>query len=95
MKLAFITPAAEANLDEISDYIAEDNPERAITFIREIVDHCNKIADQPGIGRERPEFRSGIRSAPHDQYIIFYRIIDSGVEIMHVLHGARDIKAVF
>ena len=55
MKQAIITPIAEANLDEIANYIAENNPERAITFIREIVAHCHRIANRPGVGRARPD----------------------------------------
>jgi toxin ParE1/3/4 len=95
MKQAVITSLAQANLDDIADYIAENNPERAITFIREIVEHCHEMASLPGVGRGRPELGPGIRSLPHGQYVIFYRIIDTGVEILHVIHGARDVEALF
>ena len=54
---AYFTPQAEIDLEEVGDYIALDNPRRAISFIREIRQHCKKIADgshhyavRPGLG---------------------------------------------
>ena len=95
MKRAKFTSIAEADLREIAYYIARRNPERAMTFIDEIIAHCHKIANHPGIGRARSGLGRGIRSMPYGRYVIFYRVIDTGVEIRHVLHGARDIKAQF
>ena len=95
MTRAYITPAAKSDLDEIADYIAEDNPERARSFIREIVVHCHRIAERPGIGRKRPDLRPDMRSVPHGRYIIFYRNIADGAEIVRVLHGARDVGRLF
>jgi toxin ParE1/3/4 len=42
---AYFTPQAEIDLEEIGDYIALDNPGRAVSFIQE--QHCEKIADGP------------------------------------------------
>ena len=42
-----ITSAAEADLEEIADYIARDNPVRAMTFVRELYERCFDIADMP------------------------------------------------
>ena len=42
---AYLTPQAEIDLEEIGDYIALDNPKRAVSFIREIRQHCEKITD--------------------------------------------------
>lgn len=38
---------------------------------------------------------SNLRSHPHGNYVIFYRPIGDGIEIVRVLHGARDIDAAF
>ena len=95
MKRAKFTSVAEADLREIAYYIARGNPARAMTFIDEIIAHCHEIANRPSIGRGRSELGHGIRSMPHGRYVIFYRAIDTGVEIRHVLHGARDIEARF
>jgi toxin ParE1/3/4 len=38
---------AELDLEEIGDFIAADNPDRAVTFVREIRAHCVRIAKSP------------------------------------------------
>ena len=50
-----IKPLAEQDLEAIGDYIARDNPARAVTFVRELRDHCQRIASHPLGYRERPE----------------------------------------
>ena len=50
---------------------------------------------QPGSGRYREELASGIQSFPFGRYIIFYRAVTSAIEIVRVLHGARDIENIF
>jgi toxin ParE1/3/4 len=44
---AHFTPQAEIDLEEIGDYIALDNPRRAVSFIREMRQNCEKIAEGP------------------------------------------------
>jgi toxin ParE1/3/4 len=46
---------AESDLEEISDYIARENPERAVSFIQEIRDRCLKITTSPEAAPLRPE----------------------------------------
>jgi toxin ParE1/3/4 len=48
---AHFTPQAEIDLEEVGDYIALDNPRRAVSFIREIREHREKIADGPALLR--------------------------------------------
>ncbi|BDI20174.1 hypothetical protein ANSO36C_59760 [Nostoc cf. commune SO-36] len=54
-----------------------------------------KLAAMPGIDRNRPELGEGIRSFPSGNYVIFYRTVEGGIQIMRVLHGARDIEKIF
>jgi toxin ParE1/3/4 len=49
----------------------------------------------PKIGRTRDELSSGLRSFPAARYIIFYRENRDGIEIVRVLHGARDFPPLF
>jgi toxin ParE1/3/4 len=90
-----ITLAAEADLLTISMWIADDNPSRAETFVEELRRACKSIGDMPlaypSLERHR---RRGIRRRPYRDYLIFYRIRDEQVEIVHVLHGARDYEAI-
>jgi toxin ParE1/3/4 len=53
------------------------------------------LAGHPNLGRSRDELEEGIRSFPVGKYVIFYRVIPAGVEIVRVLHGSRDLNAIF
>jgi toxin ParE1/3/4 len=53
------------------------------------------LPGQPLLGRLRPELALNLRSFPVDNHVIFYRPIDAGIEVARVLHGARDIDALF
>lgn len=86
-----VSPQAALDLEEIGDYIARDNPRRAISFIDEMQAKCLKLADAPDIGTARPELGEGIRLLPHGRYLIFYREHDATLRIERVIHSARDI----
>lgn len=83
---------AETDLAEIGDYIAKDNPLRGISFVDEIEATCQRLAEMPGMGSARPELRPGLRSFAHGNYVILYRPVEGGVEIVRVLHSARDVR---
>ena len=51
------------------------------------------LVQNPLAGRERPELRSDLRSFPVGNYIIFYRTLPDGVEIVRVMNGRQDIDA--
>jgi plasmid stabilization system protein ParE len=90
-----VMPAAEADLLAIGMWIAEDNPVRAETFLRELREACRSIGDTPRaypvLGRYR---RVTVRRRTYRDYLIFYRIGKEQVEVVHVLHGARDYEAI-
>ena len=52
-------------------------------------------ADHPLAAEARPDLAPGLRASPVGNYVIFYRPIHDGIEVVRVLHGARDIPAVF
>ena len=95
MKQVFKRPLAEADLDEIWDYIAEDSPERASNLLRKLHAKMQTLATNPNIGRKRDELLPGLRSFPYGNYVIFYLPIENGIEIVRVLQGSRDIEQVF
>ena len=88
MKVTF-SLVAKGDLLDIAVYIAEDNPDRALTFVDELEAKCAKL----GIGIARPELGEGIQAIPHGHYVICYREEQQIVRIERVLHGARDIRA--
>ncbi|MBV8630712.1 MAG: type II toxin-antitoxin system RelE/ParE family toxin [Silvibacterium sp.] len=55
----------------------------------------NSSGRNPRAGRQRDELRSGYRSFTVGQYLILYRVQEGAVEIMHVVHGKRDLGAMF
>ncbi|MDR6859921.1 type II toxin-antitoxin system RelE/ParE family toxin [Variovorax guangxiensis] len=86
-----ISPLAEADLLEIGDYIAQDNPARAESFIDEVLEQAKKIARMPTGYAPREELAPGLRMCPHGRYILFFRIVGNVARIERVLHSARDI----
>ncbi len=86
------TESAERDLIEIGNFIARDNPINAARFVERIEEHCQLLAAHPLMGRTREELVPGLRSLPFGRYVIFYRAMDNGAEIVRVLHGARDLR---
>ncbi len=90
MKVAF-TLAARRDLSQIGDFIAEDNPPRAVTFVDELEQHCLRIGFAPhAYPVVAPQGGREIRRVVHDSYLIFYDIVGGAVRILRIIHGARD-----
>jgi toxin ParE1/3/4 len=88
-----LTPLAEQDLEAIGDYIARDNPRRALSFVRELRSQCAKIAGSPQGYRRRPELGEAIRSCAYGNYVIFFVEAGKVVQVVRVLHGAMDIES--
>jgi toxin ParE1/3/4 len=86
-----LSAEAQDDLDAIGDYILQDNPARAASFIDELISRFARIAERPRTFRARDELMPGLRSAAHGNYLIFFRIEGNLVKIIRVLHGARDL----
>ncbi|MEK2605529.1 type II toxin-antitoxin system RelE/ParE family toxin [Burkholderia arboris] len=89
---------AIAELEAIADDIARDNPQRAVTFVREIRDKCLGLAAMPLAFPLVPRLeRDGVRHRVYGNYQIFYRVVGdlpTRIDILHVLHGARDYASI-
>ncbi|MFP5461691.1 MAG: type II toxin-antitoxin system RelE/ParE family toxin [Gammaproteobacteria bacterium] len=88
-------PQAMADILEIWDYIADDDPGAADRWIDRLDAAFNLLATQPLMGRTRPELATGVRSFPFGRYVIFYAPADDGIDVVRVLHGSRDIDSIF
>lgn len=95
MKRLILSRAARSDLIEIWEYIALENERAASRVRREIIARFDKLLRFPEMGRRRDELKKGLRSFPVKKYIVFYFIIDDGVKIARVLHGAQDIDTIF
>jgi toxin ParE1/3/4 len=90
------TAGARADLIGIWRYIERQSSEdRADRVLRLIDKKCESLASAPQIGRRRDELRPGLRSFAAGRYLILYRPIDGGIEVVRVLHGARNLPALF
>ena len=86
------TELAIHDLDEIEEYISRDNPSAARRVIERIRDACFTIADQPYMGRVRPDLAPNVRSFVVGNYIVLYRISEDGVEIVRFSQGSRNLR---
>lgn len=86
---------AESDLEQIADYIAQDNPRRALSFIRELRSKCEDLVASPEGFALVPRYEHhGVRRRVHGNYLIFYRVETAKVVIVHILHGATDYGAI-
>lgn len=90
-----ILPAARADLIEIGDFIAQDNPSRALSFLAEIKARMQQAAERPESFPARDDVRAGLRSARHGRYLIFFLETREEVQVVRVMHGARDLPRIF
>lgn len=89
-----ITEHAEKDLISIGTFIAKDSPINAARFIVAIEEHCRMLTTHPFIGRARDELLPGTRSITYGNYTILYCVSKNIVEVLRVIHSARDIKRV-
>ena len=90
-----LTAAAEADLELIGEHIARDNPLRAASFVRELYRSCLDIADMPEAWPVVPRYEHhGIRRRIHGRYLIFYRIENARITILHILNCAMDVEPI-
>ncbi len=89
------TARAETDLLEIAAHIALDSPLHAELFIARLERKAEAAARNPRIYPQRTELARGLRSIAVGRYLIFYRIVANGIEIIRILHGARDLKRLF
>lgn len=93
-----ILPAADRDLDDQAAYLArEASLDVALRFYDAAATSFEQIARRPGIGEQRPTANPRLeglrvwRIQGFEKHLIFYRPAPDGIEIVRVLHGARDL----
>lgn len=86
-----LRPKALQDLTGIADFIAADNPGRAVSFIDELMAVCADLAARPQAYQRRDDLGDGIRQAVHGRYLILFTSDETGVVIERVVHGARRL----
>lgn len=90
-----LTPAARADLNEIFDYISRDNPDAAHRVLEELRAAMQKLARMPDMGHFRRDLVSGpLRFWSVYSYLIIYRPEARPLQVVRVLHGARDVQRI-
>ena len=89
------TVQAGRDLEKIEEFISLDNPDAAARLLLAIHKKCVLVSRQPQMGRARFDLASELRGFPVGNYLIFYRPTTDGIEVIRVLHGARDIPELF
>ena len=88
---------ASRELEEIHDFIGEErqSPSAAEKLVRAIHGKVELYATQPNIGTPRPDLGEGFRVFHHKPYLIVFRGITDGIEVLRVIDGRRDYQGLF
>jgi len=88
-----LSPEAKKDLLSIRAYTKDKwGIQQAQKYIDALEKKCEELAQSPRIGREWPEIKPGYRSLAEGKRVIFYRVGDSGIDILRILHGYMDIE---
>ena len=91
-----LTRRAESDLESIADYTLRQWGRPQMTaYVTTLIERFNWLAENPGVGRARPEVFPGLRSFREGSHIVFYRERDAVIEIVGVPHMSMDIYAYF
>ena len=94
MKVVFSKPA-ETDLELIGDFIAQENPARSLTYVKELRATARGLARFPRrFPRALGVWPGEVRRRRFGTYLIIYRVETGQVTIMRILHGARDYEAL-
>lgn len=94
MSVVIISPQADEDLFLIWYHIARDNKVAAEKTTKRFHYLFSLIAERPAMGARRDKISLGLRCHPADNYLIFYRPLAERIEIIRILHSARDIYKV-
>jgi len=87
-----LAKSARIDLAEVWGYIGEDNPDYADAIVEGLFKRFRMLAITPYMGRGREEFGPAIRTIVDGDYVILYRVGRTGVRIVRVVHGKRNLR---
>ncbi len=86
-----LSPRAKADLGEIWDYTAEQwDGKQAERYTRLIAAAIQALASVPTRGKACDYIRKGYRKYPVGAHVIFYRVIEGGIDVVRILHSHMD-----
>jgi toxin ParE1/3/4 len=85
-----LSSAAEKDLAEIVEYLAKVNLDAALALVDQFTECFQLLEAQPEMGERYSDPRRGLRRTSMGNYVIIYQIVDDGILIVRVAHGARN-----
>jgi toxin ParE1/3/4 len=95
MSRCSIAPSAIQDLDDISDYFLERNIQAGEQLLQEFTKKCRNLVTFPMMGKSYSQVRADLRGITLQGYIILYRLIDDGLEIVRVVNARQDLESLF
>ena len=90
-----ISKGAAQDLENIWSYIAKNNTRAANNLFDRLREKFAQLAKFPEMGKGREELAVQLRSFPVGTYLIFYRVMDEGIEIARIIHSSQDVEQIF
>ena len=91
-----ISQQAKIDLNRIGDWIAQENPVRALSFVDELLFECQSLSAFPDKYPAHSATDVGtLRRKSYGNYLIFYVVTPDRVVVSRILHGAQDYADLF
>ena len=88
-----LRPRARADIDAIWDYtITTWGVQQARCYVNGLRDVCTKLADNPELGKCRDELYNGLRVYPSGKHLVFYLVMENGIDVVRILQGSMDVR---
>ena len=94
MSLCILSPEATKDLNAIADYFATRNVDAGEMLFKQFIGKCENLIKFPALGRSYEYIRPNMRGVPLDGYIIFYQVVNDGIEILRVVNGRQDLDSL-
>jgi toxin ParE1/3/4 len=89
------SPRAVIDIADIIEYIAAHNVSAARRILNRFDELFDQLSHNPEMGERRDDLAVRARTFSVGNYVVVFRTITNGVEIIRVVHGARDIDSLF
>ncbi|HEY0106716.1 MAG TPA: type II toxin-antitoxin system RelE/ParE family toxin [Rhizomicrobium sp.] len=90
-----VSPQASADIDDILAFIAADNPDAAVKYVAGLRKKAKSLGQFPRIHPLREDLPREMRSAAYGSHVLIFRIRNSVVDVVRIVHGARDLPRLF
>lgn len=95
MSSYFFTDAAVKDLDDICEYIGQQNLKAASKLFDEIRKKCKLVANFPNMGKSYNKLSVNLRGFVVEDYVVFYYPRKDGIDIVRIVSGYRDLESLF